>query len=791
MFINMFSLIKSAYKKFRNSKSYFIKIYKLFICSQVFIILISVVMYIYLRNLTLDEIVQYNFGVISSTSDAIESNFSELTQLSFLLMKDLNPLKDINMYQNLNSNDISNIKLIKDSLNTIQSIKNCIKNIFVYSEEKKILIENSGNFNHLQFFNYFNRYESYDVNYWNNYLVINNASLCALPTSKLFVGYPSKKYEYKIEKVVPFVVSCKSVLNLDAIITLNVDEQYINSLIDNYKSSEHNEIVILDSKGNLISNTKRISEFQAYYPDLIKCLDADHDLNIVYKNVTMNGDKFIVFSKRIPLIDWFIFSLIPKHEFYAKTILILKYLVLIDTVLILITLFGAYIFSNHLYSPINNLLEILYSPLEVQNFHKDTDEFALIRNKLGLLREENENLNKNIDELTPVLLEKFFHSLIQHDLNIKKDKEYQEFYKNYKVMFDKRYFLITVFQLLYSKRFIETLSKNELTSLKIELFDLLKNITNKKFEKTIFIKIDQDSFYIVANLKSPNERQTFHKLVQEINLLFCNDTDFIKMNAVVGRITDDLYSLPSVFKEANELIKHRDLAFSSNIYDIESNDMDIKSYTLKYNEEKISNVLIDGDYKKLRNVIESVFNKNFAYSHPVCKIKNLIQLFFHTCEMLLIRIGVNKSLIDDLIDIGEFTFFSLEETKQSLLQALENIRLLVQENIKSKENNMEDYIKTHYKEPNLCLEKMAFDYNISPNYLSKVFREQVGQNFTDYLAMVRIDKAKDLLLSTNLTIEEICDKIGIVSRSTFNRIFNKYTGIAPGKYRLAKKINLG
>src|SRR5690606_38430576 len=75
----------------------------------------------------------------------------------------------------------------------------------------------------------------------------------------------------------------------------------------------------------------------------------------------------------------------------------------------------------------------------------------------------------------------------------------------------------------------------------------------------------------------------------------------------------------------------------------------------------------------------------------------------------------------------------------------------------SKENHLIDhvtaYLDQHYAEE-ISLEMMAERFKISPGYLSTSFKEQTGVNFKDYLANIRISKAKDLLRNTDLKIQE-------------------------------------
>lgn len=83
----------------------------------------------------------------------------------------------------------------------------------------------------------------------------------------------------------------------------------------------------------------------------------------------------------------------------------------------------------------------------------------------------------------------------------------------------------------------------------------------------------------------------------------------------------------------------------------------------------------------------------------------------------------------------------------------------------------------------LSLGQVARAVNTSTFYFCKQFKKITGINFTDYVARVRIEKAKNLLLNPNLRISEIAYEVGFQSLTHFNRVFKKITGQSPTAYR--------
>lgn len=102
-------------------------------------------------------------------------------------------------------------------------------------------------------------------------------------------------------------------------------------------------------------------------------------------------------------------------------------------------------------------------------------------------------------------------------------------------------------------------------------------------------------------------------------------------------------------------------------------------------------------------------------------------------------------------------------------------------------NNALEYMKAHYSEK-LRLVDVADEVYVSQWHLSKLLNRVTGQNFSELLNQIRMEKATELLKDPQLRISDIAEQVGFVDLAHFSRVFKKVEGISANEYR--NKIKL-
>ncbi|MCH3962168.1 MAG: response regulator [Solobacterium sp.] len=97
-------------------------------------------------------------------------------------------------------------------------------------------------------------------------------------------------------------------------------------------------------------------------------------------------------------------------------------------------------------------------------------------------------------------------------------------------------------------------------------------------------------------------------------------------------------------------------------------------------------------------------------------------------------------------------------------------------------SKVKKYLDEHYNQ-DISLDWVSEHVNISPYYFSKLFKQEMGCGFNNYLTRIRMEKAKRLLEDTQMPIKEVCAEVGYSDPNYFSRLFKRWTGLAPTELR--------
>nr|MBC9200637.1 response regulator [Paenibacillus sp. PL91] len=95
---------------------------------------------------------------------------------------------------------------------------------------------------------------------------------------------------------------------------------------------------------------------------------------------------------------------------------------------------------------------------------------------------------------------------------------------------------------------------------------------------------------------------------------------------------------------------------------------------------------------------------------------------------------------------------------------------------------VQHYIDQHYMDP-ISLETVAYQFYVTKEHLSRAFKSTIGENLTEYMTRKRMEKAKQLLMQSDVSIKQAAQMTGYSELAYFHRVFKKHFGVTPGEIR--------
>ena len=209
-------------------------------------------------------------------------------------------------------------------------------------------------------------------------------------------------------------------------------------------------------------------------------------------------------------------------------------------------------------------------------------------------------------------------------------------------------------------------------------------------------------------------------------------------------------------------------------------------------EKQLTMAIQAGDEEKVQRLLGDMQEDVLAYSakpeaikhyywtmmYDINHIRHSIKALEKTEEERMGDMPSLYKLIDESNNIMEIHEL-LETVAMSIVSRINEYN---KQNINGILQQAVDYINDNYKD-SITLQDLAAETYVSTYYLSRMFTKELGKNFVDYLAEIRMEAAKELLKDLTLKTYEVSDMIGINDAHYFSKLFKKYVNMTPTEYR--------
>ena len=262
-----------------------------------------------------------------------------------------------------------------------------------------------------------------------------------------------------------------------------------------------------------------------------------------------------------------------------------------------------------------------------------------------------------------------------------------------------------------------------------------------------------------------------------------------------GKPVSRLGAIPACFTEASRILSYRYICPEEHILS-EASIRHIRKYdstktdtvNKEVCQERIRNFLSSGMVEEIDRFVDQLLQSagEEAISEPVFCRYLTMTVYFAAAEYLD-SIGCRGDSFWPLELRPNDSVSTPEEARRFARQILKlAIELRDSESKKQQRDLLSqaiEYIDEHYPDESISLDRVAREVNISPNYFSAMFSQEVGQTFVEYLTCKRINEAKRILRQTDKRSSEIAFAVGYKDPHYFSFVFRKVAGCTPSEYR--------
>lgn len=665
-------------------------------------------------------------------------------------------------------NDIYNI------LTSIQTFELGIKDVYLYSVQQDWLITNAG-------LNEYNDPGLKDM----------IRGYAGIPQGSMWLSGQSARMQGDSGAVnlKNAVISVKKwpikSINPRGLICVVLSAQQLNQQIDSER--KEGSIFILDQDGRIIADTDnaRVGMDMNGVSYLEKIRENEEASGVL--NGEDSGEKVTVSFRKSAYNSWTYVSVVPTKTFTRQAWNIGLTSILVSVSVLAATLLAALIGSRRVYSPVGKIYRTLLDGSVGQDRKKD--EFSAISERIqGILSDQSQlrfEMQGQKKQLTELLVRKLMLGEVKGQEIHARLPYYGESHAEH---WSRMRVLLFQIDRLDTGRFTE----KDLDLLLFAISNIVTEIVPE--EERLSPIVIQESVVILAGSTVLSEELFKESVFNLASQVQASVKQYLQIGISAG-ISRSLTAWTDVsrgYEESRNALKYRARLGEEAILFIEDVQPD-KGKEPGYPKEMGEGLLeavkaLDSEAagKALSALMAELSGQEYDHNdYQMALIRLLMDL-----TKLLQDSGISLhhlktgtgSLFEDL-----FKLYSAREIEAWFAGTIiEPGIALLEERRQAQFTSISQEVKRLIEEAfdtDLTLEKCSARINYHPQYISRVFRQETGINFADYLAQYRLEVAKRWLRETDLTITDIAEKLKYNNPANFIRYFRKMEGMTPGQYR--------
>lgn len=759
------------FNKYDFFKKHSILLLLLFFCLGILIASITMIVNIYSKayDITYNKIIKLHETVLNTLSMELDNNITG-TESIYLQMSRRDSITSlISASERGQQIDMADKNNAQQAISSVKPLSGLIDDIYIYFKNTDLVISDTSPMDKKTAYNVFHSDDDIDMAEWEEIMSASHFDeILSIPSLK----------GGKISFMGTLPVNSQNGATFVALLNADNMRETLNRIIpDNVNVS-----VLIYFDDNLIFTNGQTASF-----DLNNIPEDKTDNMLIYEN---EHQKYVVTENRSKLVTNLRYiSFTPKKDLTAEIKTMRRQLFVIIAVLFAIWCVFVYYTIKEIYRPIYRLASKLRNG---QPESANQNEIATLESNINISQKKIYDLTNNIETQHSRLETNFISDWLTG--KITDEQKIRQNIDSLKLSLNNDIFIVVLFEIHDYKKMREKFNYSETDNIASVAHMIISNVVRDLFAdygshyETV---INPNRLAMLWNISSKAEytertNSILSKFLEYAHTFILENFDLDFTSCI---------SAPHDFASVN----HAYYEASSLLYSLKSNPSVVifnkNKYTFQQLMEQesiaLENYIKKGNAEQACRLIDNIF----AGSMPNKEF--LMAMQFHILSIILNTLDPDqyKSFLSDFQPVTRLSAsISVSDSSSSLkdiLRAVCNLHESEESGQELPDNTLSkklmDYISENYNNPQLNVQTIGFNLNYTAHYLSQQFKKQTGTTLKTYLSQYRLERAKDLLTNTELTISAIANDTGFTDVNAMIRIFKKYTSLTPAEYRKISK----
>ena len=762
-----------------NNKTVFVKILISFLALILFFFIITYGLCVFFSNqMKKNAIKEYTQTLEFVSNYANQSINQALTGVDILRIQ-----PDIySVFYSINNDDLKNIykdvskvDRINTSLLEFKNTHEYLCGVTIVDRVNGIVYSDKGNSTISAYFDKGAVYSDYNGDFWKS---------MEIPGVGYRVLNPTMRNDIH-RTVIPLVAGGFRGVKTNQLIILDLDSDAVLNIFNQSNVAIGSNIFIFNPNTDVVIGQNSSDSLQNVFKEK-KFLDLLNDTtSFTYK---YQGDNYLVVNVKgnISTLSYNFVSMVRLDSLLKSFNNMIHVIIVICIILLAILVFVAYNQSLKIYSPIRNIKSQISKLMPETGNAIETDEMEFLRNGINYIASMNSMMSQRIKRMVPLVCEQKFLNYLNSNEE-KPDEELEYLLHQAGIDFHENGFITAFIKFDYSERFYEDFSKEQYGLIDSGLDAYYKELISSKYTSFV-ISGEHDNVVIIIN--TPEDEQYPYDIYERLKYSlksFKEDEQYLHVKIALSRMFSGYKGMRESYHESKRMstLQAGVNKTQISIYNDESRQVNRYVYTID-DENKLFHSIVRGNVELAEQSMDMILEQNIGSDISSANINSLYGQIYNTIIKALDSKKVSEETVMQDEYIGSDMLFNGTEEEERVEYI---IKLLKKATAYSKlsatkldMDGIVAYIDAHFDE-DIFLETIAEKFNTTSKYLSKMLKQKLGVGFSEYLARMRIEKAKKLLVETDMKINEIYTNCGFYSRNTFIRTFKNYVGVLPSDYR--------